>query len=70
MDDIKKPEEQASAGQPELTQKELAKVAGGLAFMDQARALRDKLQLEAQVEQVGPYIPGEDAAYGGDDGSQ
>lgn len=38
--------------------------------MDQARALRDKLQLEAAVDQGGPYIPGEDAAYGGDDGSQ
>jgi hypothetical protein len=47
MDDIKKPEEQVSAAPAELTQAELAKVAGGdvrTAGVDQVGILTDRRQ--------------------------
>jgi type VI protein secretion system component Hcp len=57
MDDIKKPEEQVNAAEPQLTQAELDKVAGGSASTGGGgKVILSDISITKKVDQASPKL--------------
>jgi type VI protein secretion system component Hcp len=56
MDDSKKPDEQVNAAEPQLTQEELDRVAGGSASTGGGKAAVSEINITKKVDQASPKL--------------